>query len=131
MPKWDSGTNDCAEQDLIMQAGKARQARHVRRMRSRLQGARSRAVVDSKETFRCPRCTVHCANSWRTHCAGLRQRKIPKQDPVEALSNGGDCCGTSRVGLFKAGGSTGGRPWFSVRSGMHLALAVCGAICTG
>ena len=39
MPKWDSGTNDCEEQDLIMQAGAPRQARHVRLMRSRLQGA--------------------------------------------------------------------------------------------
>ncbi len=35
MPKWDSGTNDCEEQDLIMQAGAPLQATRGKRTRSR------------------------------------------------------------------------------------------------
>ena len=69
-----------------MQVGKARHARHVKHMRSRLQGARSHAVVDSNELqllgvhralgVHCAMCTgtIMGRSSWRTHCAGQRER---------------------------------------------------------
>ncbi len=47
-------------------------------------------------------------------CGGAKQRR--------------DCCGT--LGGNKPRGSTGGHPRFGVCNGMHLALAICGAICT-
>ena len=67
-----------------MQVGRARHARHIKRMRSLLQKARSHAVVDGKETS-VPRgalCPVYAlctgkimgGSSWRTHCAGMRER---------------------------------------------------------
>ena len=64
MPKRDSGSDDCEEQDLIMQVG-PRHAKHVKRMRSRLQKARSHAVVDGEETS-VPRGAL-CPVYWEDH----------------------------------------------------------------
>jgi hypothetical protein len=94
MPKWDSGNNDCEEQDLIMQVG-PRHARQVKRMRSRLQKAQSHAVVDGKETS-VPRgalCPVYWDDHGRQLMAyaprGNARVALSQRDPVEAVSNEG------------------------------------------
>ncbi len=63
---------------------------------------------------------------------GIARAGLSKRDPVEALSNGGIVAELLTWNSL-AGNKlrTGGRPWFGVRNGMHLALAICGAICTG
>lgn len=123
-----------------MQVGPPFQSTRAKRMRSRLQRARSHVVVDGKETSvaRCALCPVH----WDDHgpqlmayalCATARAG-LPKRDPVEALSNGGivaELLTWDSLRGNKLRGSTGGRPWFGVRNDIHLAPAICGAICTG
>ena len=77
-----------------MQAGKARHARKVKHMQSRLQRAQSHVVVDGKETSvaRCALCPVHWDDHGRQLIAyalwGIARVGLPKRDPVEALSNG-------------------------------------------
>jgi hypothetical protein len=116
MPKWDSGTHDCEEQDLIMQAGPPLQATPLKHMRSRLQRARSRAVVDGKETSvaRDAPCNVY----WEDHgqqlmayaLCGIALAENSKAGPSGGAKQRRDCCGTCRVGLFKAGKSHGAAP---------------------
>ena len=65
---------------------------------------------------------------------GVARAGLSQRDPVEALSNGGivaELLTWDSLGGNKPRGSTGGRPWFGVINGMQLALAICGAICTG
>jgi hypothetical protein len=77
---------------------------------------RSWATANGVRTVRdCPSGTFEAGP-----CGGAKQRGIV----AELLtwdSRGGN----------KPRGSTGGRPWFGVSNGMQLALAICGAICTG
>ena len=65
---------------------------------------------------------------------GIARAGLPKRDAVEALSNGGivaDFLAWDSLSGNKLRGSTGGRPWFGVHRSMQLALAICGATCTG
>ncbi len=64
---------------------------------------------------------------------GIARAGLSKQDAVEALSIGGmiaELLTWDPRGGNKPRGSTGGRPWFGVCNGVHLALAICGAIGT-
>ncbi len=140
MPKWDSGTNDCAEQDLITQVGPPLQSTRAKRMRSRLQRARSHVVVDGKETSvaRCALCPVHWDDYGPQLMAyalcGTARAGLPKRDPEEALSNGGivaEPLAWDSLGGNKLQGSTGGRPSYGVHNDIQLAPAFCGATCTG
>jgi hypothetical protein len=120
-----------------MQAGKARHAKHGKHMRSRLQKARSNAVVDGKEPS-VPRgalCTgkINGRQLMAYALWGNARAGLSKWDPVEALSRGTvlERLAWDSLSGHKLRGSTGGRPWFGVHRSMQLALAICGAICTG
>ena len=78
-----------------MQVGAPLQATRAKRTWSRLQRARSNAVVEGKETSvaRCALCPVYWDDHGRQLIAyalwGIARAGLPKQGPVEALSNGG------------------------------------------
>ena len=89
-----------------MQAGPPLQSTRAKRMRSRLQRARSHVVVDGKETSvaRCALCPVH----WDDHVPQLMAYALcgissgtSKAGPIRGAKQRRDCCGTSRVGLSR------------------------------
>jgi hypothetical protein len=124
-----------------MQGGAPLQGTRVKHMRSRLGRARSRAVVDGQRKFSrsvLVQCALYCEDHGRQLMAyalrGIARVGLPKRDPVEALSNGGivaELLAWDSLRGNKPRGSTGGRPWFGMCNDMQLALAICGAICTG
>ena len=65
---------------------------------------------------------------------GTARAGLPKRDPVEARSNGGNVAellAWDSLGGNRLRGSTGGRPWFGMRNDIQPAPAICGSICTG
>ncbi len=117
------------------------QATRVIHMRSRLGRARSRAVVDRQRKLSrsvLVKCALYCEDHGRQLMAyalrGVARAGLQKRDPVEALSNGGTVAeplAWDSLRGNKPRGSTGGCPWFGMCNDMQLALAICGAICTG